>query len=657
MSTYGSKTILDYDPWWFYRHAVEILENNLIPPAWDLLSFYPPGRPNSALHGWSYIMIGYYKIASLFTNISFMDIAKLAPVITVMLSVIPAFFLGRLLSNKWGGLATALFATLTPTLIGVSMAGYCDTDAPVVLLSLITTYAMVLGIKKRTMPFIILAIIIQILFIYTWFFGWYVILFFTLFIPALFVFRIIESMMHERKIAIDINPIWKEVKTIAIPIIIILVSTNIIAYILAAMSGFTIGFSTIIDFILINLGFITRTGSLVNISVAELQTVNILTRDGFFSIADRIGMAPTILTLFVLPLLVLFKLVKKEKINFIEIYLFLWALLTFYMILNGVRFSIQFSTAAAVAAGYVIGNLVKYLKKDVIGITVFGFILFMSIVFVSNSIQIGYSGVGMEVSNNWINALDWLKQNADKDSLIVTWWDPGHIIAGYTGLKVHADGAHCPVGQCIPYNHDIRIQDMGRIFSTNDENEALNILKKYKSLTPEQCQAARDRFGSIVPDYACKPVTDMYVIASSDLIGKYHWMSYFGLGEAKDFFQMDLTNFDQQQVIFNYAGGAVSLVAKGDQLVPVYQGRYIIKEVVYFINGQQKYGNFANATNAIDGLLWVDPSFRLAIFMQPGIKDSIFTRMFFWNGEGLKHFELVYQNPELRIFKVVMSNF
>ena len=67
-STIDAKTILDYDPWWYYRHAQEIMDNGLVPPKWDILSYYPPGRPFDKQLGWEYIIILFYKIASITFN-------------------------------------------------------------------------------------------------------------------------------------------------------------------------------------------------------------------------------------------------------------------------------------------------------------------------------------------------------------------------------------------------------------------------------------------------------------------------------------------------------------------------------------------------------------------------------------------------------------
>jgi len=648
-STLKSPTILDYDPWYFYRHAKEIMNNNLIPPKWDLLTFFPPGRPFDVTNGWPYIMIMIFKLVSFFKVISFMEAAKIAPVVMSCLAAIPAFFLGKLLSNKWGGLATALFATIAPAFIGVSMAGYCDTDAPVVFFSFLCAWAVVLALSKKKILYYILAIALNTAFIYTWFFGWYIIFFFTLLIPVLFIFRLIEDIVHERKLRLNLAKAVGEVKQIAIPILVILIVTNVFVIL--------IGLDSILLFVAMNLGFIQHTGLIVNISVAELQVINILSKEGFSAVVGRIGFAPTIFTLVGLPLMAFFKIYKKIKIHFAEIFMFLWAFLTFYMILNGVRFSLQFSIAASTAAGYVIGNMVKYLRRDVITATLFGSTLLLILMFISDAIQMGYTGVGMEVSGNWINMLDWLKQNADKDALIATWWDPGHIIAGYTGLAPHADGAHCGA-TCIPYNHDVRIQDMGRIMSTNNEEEAINILKKYLQLTPEQQREVKVAFGDIVPPEAFTPISEVYMIASSDLIGKYYWMSYFGTGVGRNFLQLPFGGYDPNQGIVSYGGGELMLVRSGDQWIPIInipqQGirNMVIKEIVYFENGE-KHLKFENVTNAIDGLMWVDPGYGTAIFMVPEIRDSVFTRMFFWNGQGLEHFQLVYQNPEIRLFKVI----
>jgi asparagine N-glycosylation enzyme membrane subunit Stt3 len=680
LPTINTPTVLDYDPWWFYRHAKEILENDLKVPNWDYLSFYPPGRPPDPFQGWPYTIILFYKILQKFDpQTTLTKAAILSPLIMVALIPVPAFFLGRLLTgNNLGGISVALFSTLTPAFIGVSMAGYSDSDAPVAFYSFLTVLAVFLALKKKTIPFYLLAILTNLLFVFSWGGGWLTLIYFSVFLPTLVIFRITERAIHEGKISLTKDMIF-EFKSLLIPLLIIIVSSNIIAHFL--------NLHTIFDSFFGGLAFTGIFGQplIVNISVAELQPINIFTREGFFAVAGRVGLLPFLLSLFGLPALAIYKILKKERISWVDVFLFFWALVAFYLISRGVRFSLLFSIAASATAGYVIGNLWNYLKdrKDVITAAVFGTIALLSLMFVSHAIQIGLVSSGMMISDNWYQMLDWLKKNADKDALVATWWDPGHIIAGYTGLKVHADGAHCGPQACIPYNHDIRIRDMGRIMSTSSEEEAIEILKRYVNLTQEQCQQAKNWFKGRMPEDACKPVSEVYLIASSDLIGKYYWMSCFGSFDmnlwtrtggkewkcdGRNFIQLPLTSRSEEELKYGDRMITITLTVKDNKLVGILdvpqQGirKAIIKEIVFYQNGQELKFDYSNAKNVIDGLLWVDPTFRFVIFMDPKVRDSLFTTLFFWDGDSsrafstgkkLNHFQLVLKNPEIRLYKVI----
>jgi len=713
MPTLAASNVLDYDPWWYYRHAMEIMNNNMVPPKWDLLSYYPPGRPFDPMLGWEYTMILFYKLAQLISSsISFLTIAKWSPILMVCLGAIPAYLFGKLLTNKWGGLATALFALLAPTFIGVSMGGYCDNDPVVTFYIFLSVYSMFVLLKKPTVKNYFFAILCNVLFAFNWGGGWFILLLLIALLPAVAIFRIVESIVHQFSLKFNLGAIFSEVKSLIIPIFIIILVTNAITI--------STDLGNIYYSIVTVLGYINPAqGLLVNLSVAELQSINIFSSEGILAVASRVGLLPTLLTLIGLPILVIYKLYKKVKTDFVEIFLFLWAFVTFVMILRGVRFSIEFSTVAAVVGGYIIGNMSKYPRTSLIILTLvsitmlaleqtpllnrvylwpslflslmavialvkpqqsyniqlfgmYGVLLVMILIFITTATQVGLSSTGMAVSQNWFDALDWLKKNADKDSLITTWWDPGHIIAGYTGLKVMADGAHCGLTECIPYNHNIRIRDMGRTFSINNETESTQILSKYMNLTPEQCEQARKAFGNIMSSDACKPVTEMYVIASNDLIGKYYWLSFYGsydtktgTGTGRNFIQLQLTNYDQQNGILQYGNGVISIVQRNNKLVPILnipqQGirNAIIKDVIFFQSGNQI--NQVNENATLDGLVVIDPSFQIITFIDSTIRDSVFTNMFFFNGNGisdfgiskLTRFELKYSNPEVKIFKVI----
>ncbi|MFH8080758.1 MAG: STT3 domain-containing protein [Candidatus Aenigmatarchaeota archaeon] len=694
--------IADYDPWYFYRISELLYKNNFKMPEWDLLSFFPPGRPFPKTLGYEYFVVLLYKIESMFIKIDFMKAATYVPIIMSALTVIPAYLLGKELSNEWGGLATALFISLSPTFIMVSMGSYMDTDTVVVFYSLLSIYTIFLAMRKKTVPYILLALLANIAFIFSWWFGWYVTTFFLAYIPAFFMFRLFEGFIRKGKFP-SMKSIFIELKPMLLPLLSIIVLLNVIMN--------ALGFGNFITFILTASGF--RAGAesmIVNVSVAELQPINIFTREGFQAVAVRVGIFPMFLTLLGLPILVIYKLAKKESISFEEIFLFMWALFTFYTILSGVRFSLLFAIAVATSSGYVIGNIIRYFEKsDAFSrATSYGLIFFFSFLFASQSLSLAFNIGGMGVGSNWEDMLNWLKQNADKNAIVSTWWDPGHIIAGYTGLRVHADGAHCGPGECLPYNHNIRIQDMGRVFSTSNESEAVEILEKYMQLTPEQCKEVKDYYskkGIKVPEEACERASEMYFISSADLIGKFTWLNYFGGYRApiKSYYdfqktpgvccastpktepgQMSCGEFASQGkgvwvwcpwifqlsdiqkdkdgnniFIYDYSGMKLTLLQKQNAIIALYNNKYLITKMVFYDRDNKPQiidlGSINTTLEKIGGVMIVEPNFRIIIYFPEEISNSIFLKTFFFNGEGLKHFKLVYSNPEIKVYKVIFD--
>ena len=702
LSSAAFTRISDYDPWWFYRHTEEILNNNLLPPKWDILSYYPPGRPVDYYEGWSWTnAFAYLAAKAVLPNISLTRFTGLFITVFAGICAIPAYLVGKYVTNKWGGLVTALFGTVSIIFITRSLAGYIAADAADVFYTFVvvvsTLYTMDIwkdfsfsSLKTKTSAKYYFSIFITV-FAY-WLFAinfnnsWYIYYIFVAFIPFLLVFKILEQLI--RKNPIKLGAILHNSKGLILSIILI----GIIG---EAATLLTSGwpFNTIdpIRGILTGFNFISGQALLVNISIAELQPLNVFSVAGFTSLIQSIGIVPILLGLFGLPIMTLYKLFKKQEIHNAEYFTIVWMILAFWLITRGIRLSLLFSLATAAASGFVVGNLVvmiKDRKNFLIYATIVGFLLFGLVWHVSDNIQASIAAAqGYDIGQNWVDALSWIKQNTDPKSLIVTWWDPGHIITGFTGRPVMADGAHCTPESCVPYNHNIRIQDVGFAFSTSNENNSLQVLEKYQQLTPEQCQTVKQTFGSIVPSDACDKVPDMYLIASSDLIGKYYWLSYFGgclnkyglqTGQScytispldfkslvdglvsqnpqnYNFIQLGLSNYgvDQQGNIgaYYYGGGVITIAVRNNSYIPVVNNKFIAHEILYFQNGQMATNTF-NTNETVQGTVWVDPSFQSVIFMMPDVKNSVFTQMFFFNGAGLKNFQLVFNNGEVKIFKV-----
>lgn len=657
--------ILDYDPWWFFRYAQVIVQNNLIPPKWDILSYWPPGRPVNAYLGWSYTIAIFYLIVKPFTAMTLMRFSGLFIAFFSAACAIPAYFVGKSVTNKWGGLVTAFFGTITPIFVSRSIAGYPAADAADVFWTFVTVLATFYAMKtfrsykdKKSWFSIALAVLSYWLFAMNFNNSWYIYFFFVAFIPAVFVFKIIESLIgkkHEGSFGAKLKKIWSENKNVFVAIILIGVLGQVLSQL---TSGWPFNTIPPIQNFFSALSFINNTALLVNISIAELQSLNVFSVQGFTQLISNIGFVP-IFFMFGLFLMILYKWIKKKEVSNAEYFTVVWLLATFWLITHGIRFALLFAIAVAASAGFVVGNLIELLKgKNVFLVaTIYGILIFGMIWHLADNYAFSSNAGGLDIGQNWKDGLTWMKNNIDKNSVIATWWDPGHIITGFTGLRVVADGAHCTPDSCIPYSINVRIQDMGRVFATNDENESARILQKYIQLSPEDCQKVKETFGDSVPANACGAASGEYLIASSDLIGKFYWLSYFGTGEKHNFIQLSLTNVgptvNGTPSAVYYGNGVITLLWRDGRYVPVVNNQNIVRNIIYYQNGQPLQYQYANATGLVEGLVLVDPSFQQVTYLDPTIMNSVFTRLYFGNGQGLQHFKLVYENSDIKIFKVI----
>jgi hypothetical protein len=312
--------------------------------------------------------------------------------------------------------------------------------------------------------------------------------------------------------------------------------------------------------------------------------------------------------------------------------------------------------------------------------------------YINSANDIANSTKGMEINENWRSALDFLKKNGNENTLVATWWDPGHIIAGYTGLKVHADGAHCGWNDCIPYNHDIRIQDMGRILSTTNETEAYELLKKYTYISEEDCKKVKNTF-PFFNESICKIKIDkIYFIASHDLIAKFYWPYYFSscirknypyteicytkegideffykkkLAEGKYFitFMLDIKETSEnrlkyvsyQKVENQIIEIPLYVVMKNNTFVAFLRNQPLKS---FVINGIEYFAKDAGYNNYLDYVAFADPYATIKnipyfIYLADDeLANSMFAKMYFLNGKDLKLFKLVFNNPEIKIYEV-----
>ncbi|MBI2075702.1 MAG: hypothetical protein HYT72_00450 [Candidatus Aenigmarchaeota archaeon] len=306
---------------------------------------------------------------------------------------------------------------------------------------------------------------------------------------------------------------------------------------------------------------------------------------------------------------------------------------------------------AAVAGGLLHGK--KIMKRELAIALILFFLVSFSFSFYYRPAEAVARGQGTILDDNWFSALNWLHDNTANCTVIATYWDPGHFITGIARRPVVFDGASQGATRTFMINGTevvaSRIQDIATTLLTSDEDKALDILRKYRN---PNCN-------------------EMYYIASQDLLGKSVWWSYFSTwdatrtGEKGDKYSYAIVQRSQSRPVLDQNAIAHIYPLGPQQAFVIYetnntyqaflqQGSTLatVGKIFYFDRAGQ--GNLRTREEAdISGLIWLTPDKNAMIFAPPQLENSLFTRMYLFNGLGLNNFELVGNyGGEVKLFKV-----
>lgn len=288
-------------------------------------------------------------------------------------------------------------------------------------------------------------------------------------------------------------------------------------------------------------------------------------------------------------------------------------------------------------------------------------LLYFNNIYYAPSEQIA-RGAGPVLSDNWWAGLNWIRNNTAECSVVATYWDPGHFITGIAKRSVVFDGA--TQGATIEIEENgrnitrSRIQDIATTLFTDNETLAVELLKAYR-----------------------KPgCSEFYYIASSDLISKSQWWTYFATwdptgGKSCPFISSDKGYCyvystislakasplpSQNAIVYTYPvnqRNAFVIYEINNSLTPYFQQDNQLRTVENIFYFTQEGGRIRTDKSAdLKGLIWLDPSKQVIVFMPPELTNSLFTRLFFFNGAGLEKFQFVNSwGGEVRLFSVKLD--
>ncbi len=256
---------------------------------------------------------------------------------------------------------------------------------------------------------------------------------------------------------------------------------------------------------------------------------------------------------------------------------------------------------------------------------------------------------GTVLTDNWWHALNWMRENTTNCSVIATYWDPGHFITGIAQRPVVFDGATQNAMLVKDVNGTrivrSRIQDIATVLYTSNESEAIDILKNYRI---DDC--------------------DMYFIASRDLVFKAQWWTYFSTwrpgvkGKMQVYYVGTMSDRKKSldgktdEIDYRVGGGTIRLLIINGTDVRAYfqtpEGAVAGIPRIIMVGADGKVYEI-KGEKGLDATLLVYMNSPSAVLIPKSLENSLFTRMFFFNGAGLKHFKFVNDwGGEVKLFRV-----
>jgi len=591
----GRNYMPDIDPYYWWRYAENLIETGNIGDEvrdgvqWDTYQFAPVGRgiaPQDTFYPKSIVL--FHNFAKFFgpifgANTDLLRTLMFYPVFISALTTLLVFLITRRIAGNVAAFFAATMVGVHGALMSRTMFGHADSDAFTIFFSVLVLWLFVEAFVARKLMwkivFAALAGLATGLYSLSWG-GWWWIFDFIMMaaIGTLGLFILYEVLLKSKNLSG--NLVTKTVAKLKEKTARRAVTTVGVYFIASGLfvSLFS-GFQVFIVTPLTSLGFSAiKTPVVSSASPNVLRTVAELNEGSVQAAINQLGSSFFYIAILGIGLIILraaFEAYKRERdtnkiINdiFFAAVLTLWLAATLYSVTKGIRFVLLIVPAFSIAFGVVFGLTTTYLGKWIhqeFKFNLFAtraiiflllFMVFPGLTFNSDVVR-GSRGVVQNdialINDAWYNSLISIRDNSEADASITSWWDFGHHFKALADRAVTFDGTT----QSTPQAHWV-----GRFFSTDNEREAVGILRMLNCGAHTGTQELKDILGDEVEAFLltkriillenddamdilldegltdeqaervlelthCDP-PESFVIASQDMIGKSGVWGHFG---------------------------------------------------------------------------------------------------------------------------------
>ncbi|MDP7282469.1 MAG: STT3 domain-containing protein [Candidatus Undinarchaeales archaeon] len=652
------------DPYWHYRHAKNVYDHGYVGDTkicysevlGEEVEFSDPCPNGATLYAWDtmhdapeggrayqefypYFSAYSYKYFGRIFAPSLLVWHRWTPAMFGVLAVLGMFLLVKQLFGPYAGLSAGFLFSLAPSFITRSVSGFADSDAIVAFFTVFTFYLFLKAWDNSSYIYGIAGGICLGLFGLTWTAYTFVPILMIGLVGFYFIYQIGVKFISGSRNLLNLvkehfQTNWKKYIVFAIVLVLGLSIVGIsrgMAHV-NILSSITAGTQLKVSEVLVD----APGGEEVR---NVYKTVSEMNPASLRQIINRLHIAPVLLTLSFLALLPL-GLWKKLKGNLSHLAFFtLWLAASVYMSLKATRFVTMLALPLCIFAGISIGFAVSKIKAKKPIVSIITILIVLLLIFAVPNISIepgGQSGIsyyktgklsalqsGPSLGQNWFDFLYWARDSTPTDSIFASWWDPGHAMTAIGERPAVADGSQ----------NGYHVHDLAIAFTTTDEAIAVERLKKYEV---------------------------SYFYTSTDLISKYGAISFLASGQGQGYSFLSLSEAKNiasgQVLIYPLQGDTQILLTLSENSISAsirqgYQSQTIKR--IYYSQEGNNYLVDSPDENAYDAMLYLDPTFRNAIFFPEHLENNMLTQLHFFNGENLDHFELVQDfGGEIKVFKV-----
>ncbi len=677
-----------------YGHPGDTLQDG---KAWDSISYAPEGRSADLYKPLlAYITIAVKELISVFRPVSLAQTAYWLSAFMSALVVIPVFLLTYEMCGLAGAVTASVLSTLNYGFYSRSLPGFYDTDGVILLFSCFLYYFGIKLIKgwqeknKRSMILNGAGFVVSLAALYNCWLTYYV--FSILFFGALILFILLNRINGSEKKSFFSIPL---LLSAFVCIIILILKENLISETLAIFTRIFTKETGVFPNIYSSITELQKL-SFFGGQLSDLFEVHVIP-DSNINIINSSGGVVLFLFAAVMCVILIVRMVRKD-IRPEYILLLFWYALTLWLSLGGFRFILLFSVPAAILAGNLTATIFSVLNKRNILIRYAA----KCIIMVSLLLPSFYSAYAYSTEPTFspygdiADGLLKIRENTPENTILANWWDLGYFLEEKSGRKTLFDGgsqsdkrAYFVSRALATTDEDLSANIFNMLCGSGDKGIDLclstlgeteeTVLFTVSLLSGSKAEAGEKLLKKGLSEERVHEITGLLFpenvppakfVLTPELPWIYRWFSLigFGIGEGEDkhknfkadvilepldFSKNSRTAFETEYgyyVIIEKNGDGYYACTSETEEPSGKQPLCIEKLIIVDDNGCEEYvqNNELSAADDPDpekrAIPWTavvqyDEQESTLSLISPSLRDSVFGRMLYLNGEGLTRYK------------------